>query len=322
VKKKIFHFLTYRYHKGAASEQEKQLFDRWYLSLDEREERLPTDMQDREQRSLNHILHVIDSRPADDQNTSTKPWKWLAAVAAVLLCIAGTTLIMKQFDHVETKLAVEHAYRIFETQVGERKELALPDGSKVILNARSSLRIDEKQYGKVSRTVELLTGEAFFDVEKDSSLAFIVLAGPLQTRVLGTSFGIQAYPEMAAQVVSVYSGSVQVQRGERTLGILRRGEQIRFEKMSANSALLRFDADKSKGWMAGRSFLRQASFEELALAIKNNYGITLKAGDERIVRQQYSLPIQERVPFADVIQAICRIHHNRSRKEGDTVLIY
>ncbi|MFD2970194.1 FecR family protein [Sphingobacterium bambusae] len=322
MKKKIFHFLTYRYHQGTASKQEKQLFDRWYQSLDQRQEVLPTDLPEREQRSLNHILQVIDSRSVVDSKTSFKSWKWFAGVAAVLLCITGITVFIQQFNQVETKLAVEHAYRIFETQVGERKELALPDGSKVILNARSSLRIDEKQYGKVSRTVELLTGEAFFDVEKDSSLAFIVLAGPLQTRVLGTSFGIQAYPEMAAQVVSVYSGRVQVQHGEHTLGILTYGEQIRFDKVSANSALLHFDADRSKSWMSGRSFLRQASFSELALAIRNNYGITLKAGDERIVRQQYSLPIQERVPFKDVLQAICKIHNNRSRKEGDTVLIY
>src|SRR5690606_19908100 len=105
------------------------------------------------------------------------------------------------------------AYRIFTTWIGERRMVSLSDGSELTLNARTSLRVDENAYGQSMREVELLAGEAFFEVAKDSSRAFIVQAGCLQTTVLGTSFNIQTYAEMEEQVISVYTGRVKVQRG-------------------------------------------------------------------------------------------------------------
>ncbi|GHE23377.1 FecR family protein [Sphingobacterium griseoflavum] len=321
MKKKLFHFLTYRYHKGLASEQEAQLFDRWYQDLDHRSQQLPDDLQEREQRSLGAIFHTLDQvavRPV----MFGKQWRRIVA-AAVMICFAiGIGLMVPLFDRSPIDATPRPAYRVIETGVGERKAVRLPDGSNIVLHARSSLRLDEKRYGKTSRTVELLRGEAFFDVEKDSSRAFIVRTGPLQTKVLGTSFGIQAYPEMSEQVISVYSGRVQVQHGEHTLGILRRGEQIRFDKNTVNSALIKFDSATAHSWLSGRILLQQASFEEVALAIKNNYGVTLRPASKEIAHQQYSLPIEEHVPFADVLQVICDMHRNRSRKEGDIVLIY
>lgn len=326
MKKRIFTFLLYRYQKGVVSKGEQQLVDQWYKSLENIE--IPntdtSSLNERRERSLQHTLAKITVKEPIGNQSNRLMWKWIPAAAALLVgLLFGTywyttrNLLVEESQH-----RVAHTYRLFETQVGERKQIVLPDGSTVVLNARSSMRIDEQQFGNINRTVELLQGEAFFDVQKDSSRAFIVLTDALRTEVLGTSFNIQAYAEMPEQVISVYTGRVQVQRGEQTLGILRRGEQIRFQKDQKNSAIEEFRVENNKGWVSGRTMLRQASFAELSLAVQNNYGLVLKAANTRIVRQQYSMPIQERVPLQDALKAICDIHKNKSRKEGDTVLIY
>lgn len=321
MKKRLFKYLLYRYRSGIASPREIHLLDSWYDSLERAAGNLPDDLPRRQDAALAQALKKIDTLPRN------MPWprRWHALVAAAALLtflFAGVYWYRLDQQKSHELLVVQPAYRIIETQAGERKQVALPDGSTVLLDARSILRIDTQQYGKQWRRVELLSGEAFFSVEKDSSRAFIVQAGALQTRVLGTSFNIQAYPEMPEQVISVYTGKVQVLHGEHVLGIIQRGEQIRFEKERANSDIETFNLDQANSWTTGRNILRQASFEELALSVRNNYGVILKAGDSRIVRQRYSIAIQERVPLADALSAICAIHNNRVRKEGDTVVIY
>ncbi|MFD1770735.1 FecR family protein [Sphingobacterium suaedae] len=323
MKRSIFNFLIDRYKQGVATDNERKLFDSWYGQFDKQEVSPKTKIDsDRREEALRRTLEGLPTAP--HVRTALFPMRRWLRVAGFFLIVGIGAFIwsLNQRDAKQSATEIANHFRVFTTAVGERKQIVLPDGSVVTLNARSTMQLDEGQYGRTTRTVQLVEGEAFFQVTSDSSRAFIVETGPLQTRVLGTSFNIQAYAEMAEQVISVFTGRVQVKRGTHLLGILHEGDRIRFEKAQANSATERFSVNDEQGWMTGRVSLRQASFEELALAVKNNYGITLKASDKRIANQRYSLPIQENVPLEHVVSAICAIHQNKSRKEGDTVLIY
>lgn len=326
MKRKIFRFLTDRYRQKQAGKREKDLFDTWYESIDHRTDFQATDNQERRNRSWQNIQNAIGG--GEDlieikrkRFVAFKPW--MGSVAALLLVTLGVVYwsIQQEMQQAQESVSMP-AYRIFNTGVGERKLVTLPDGSIVTLNARTSLRIDENQYGRSNREVELLVGEAFFEAAKDSSRAFIVQAGRLQTTVLGTSFNIQAYAEMDEQVISVYTGRVQVQRGNSNLGTLEKGQRIRFEKRYANSTTEAFDTQNLYSWTSGKQALQDAGFEELALAVKNTYGITLVADNDRIARQQYSLPIRKSVPLDEFLEAIQSIHHNEIRKEGQRVILY
>ncbi|MBE8720894.1 FecR family protein [Sphingobacterium pedocola] len=323
MKSKLFRFLTDRYQQEEVGEREKNLFDNWYESLDNRIQLPEVNNEARRHQSWRKVLDAIEDTAPVQRKSGLVFRRWLAGAAALLL--AGIGLFYwntPQEYQQEVAVAIAPVYRTITTEVGERKRVDLPDGSTITLNARSQLRFDENQYGRTTRTIELLSGEAFFDVAKDSSRAFIVQAGVLQTTVLGTSFNIRTYDEMPEQVISVFTGRVQVQRGQHMLGTLEKGQRIRFEKEHANSLTEEFDRGYSPSWTSGKVVLQDADFDELALAINNTYGIILQAGNAQIARQQYSMPIIKYVSVDEALRAIQSIHQNKIRKEGNTVILY
>ncbi|PRD46322.1 FecR family protein [Sphingobacterium haloxyli] len=326
AKRRLFKFLVNRYQQEKVGEREKHLFNAWYDSLDRRINIEAADNVERRSRSWQKIQDAIgeEENLIETERSRFVAFKpWIGRVAALLLATIGFFYwsIQQELEQTQENVSMP-AYRIFTTGIGERKVINLPDGSEVTLNARTTLRVDENAYGRSAREVELLTGEAFFDVAKDSSRAFIVQAGRLQTTVLGTSFNIQTYAEMEEQVISVYTGRVQVLRGDSNLGTLEKGQRIRFEKQYANSSTEEFDTRQVYSWTSGKLVLQDAGFAELALAVKNTYGVTLVADNDRIARQQYTLPIRKSVPLGECLEALQSMHHNKIRKEGERVILY
>ena len=76
----------------------------------------------------------------------------------------------------------------FVTALGERRHVALPDGSVIDLNSRSRLQV---RYEQDRRVIELSAGEAMFSVEHDASRPFIVEAGSGRVTVTGTRFDVR-----------------------------------------------------------------------------------------------------------------------------------
>lgn len=100
------------------------------------------------------------------------------------------------------------AEEIFSTELGQVSEFVLLDGSIVTLNTNSKLSVG---FTKKKRAVSLLQGEALFDVAKDKKRPFIVSAGHMQARAVGTSFAVSMLPTQSVQVL-VQEGVVEVSR--------------------------------------------------------------------------------------------------------------
>lgn len=109
---------------------------------------------------------------------------------------------------------IQPEYNTLHTPRGGQYRLLLPDGSKVWLNAASSLRFPTAFTGK-ERRVEL-TGEAYFEVAKapqDKVMPFKVLVNKTEVAVLGTHFNIHAYENEPATTVTLLEGKVRVGQG-------------------------------------------------------------------------------------------------------------
>jgi transmembrane sensor len=109
---------------------------------------------------------------------------------------------------------------------GERKSFQLPDGSKVMLNAGSTLGIPT-DFNHSRRDI-YLEGEAYFDVTKDAQKPFTIHTSRMDIKVLGTAFNIKAYPGDALAEASLLTGSVEVlvKDPQHTKFILRPREKI------------------------------------------------------------------------------------------------
>lgn len=142
----------------------------------------------------------------------------------------------------------------FRTEVGEARDIALPDGSMVRLNTASALSTD---FGGSARRVSLLNGEGFFDVVRDETRPFIVTAGSTTVRVLGTSFDVYRDDERIS--VAVKSGKVSVRpNGEGGNDIrLAPGDRVEIAP-GMTPRVHRADGDRVFAWLSGRVAFRDA----------------------------------------------------------------
>jgi ferric-dicitrate binding protein FerR (iron transport regulator) len=116
-----------------------------------------------------------------------------------------------------------YAINMLETPKGGQYRLALPDGSKVWLNASTRLYFPTA-FKPGERKVKVI-GEAYFEVRSDPKNPFIVETSKgAFLRVLGTSFNVNAYQEDAQEITTLLTGSLQVTRSE-SQALLKPGQQ-------------------------------------------------------------------------------------------------
>jgi transmembrane sensor len=111
-------------------------------------------------------------------------------------------------------------YALYTTDIGERRSIMLADGSTVDLNARSRLRIE---FSGTERRVELLNGQALFQVAKDPRRPFIVRSGEAFVRAVGTQFDV--YLKDSGTTVTVLEGRVAVYSSARREAPAAKAEQ-------------------------------------------------------------------------------------------------
>jgi ferric-dicitrate binding protein FerR (iron transport regulator) len=129
----------------------------------------------------------------------------LAAAVTFLLALVGVIYLILDKEE-PLPIQQEQVWIQKSTENGQKLSIRLPDGSQVKLNSNSNISISENF--SQNRNVKL-TGEAFFNVASDSLHPFVVSTAHFQTKVLGTSFNVQAYGTQNAKV-SVEEGLVQV----------------------------------------------------------------------------------------------------------------
>ncbi len=133
----------------------------------------------------------------------------IAGQAGVSIVKTANGQVMYQFPKgYEWKDQLHGVSNTLSTGKGETYIVILPDGTKVWLNAVSSLEFDPRlhSHGRVVK----LTGEAYFEVAKDKKRPFIVISEGQEVRVLGTHFNISAYRDEGSIKTTLLEGSVKV----------------------------------------------------------------------------------------------------------------
>lgn len=175
--------------------------------------------------------------------------RWLGAAAAAAVAVLGTFWFVS-FD--QPPPAAVH-----RTDFGEQRSLALGDGSIVTLNTRTEVVV---RYAPAVREVELLTGEALFDVAADPARPFVVDTGAVALEVLGTKFSV--YRTAGTTRLAVVEGVVRVaplERPERQL-LVRAGNGAVATADGAIRRVAGIDVDKAMAWTE-----RRLVFEDVPL---------------------------------------------------------
>jgi len=147
-----------------------------------------------------HVAYLRQYLPtAKQQKRSYGRGLWLVATAVLLVILAWPTWLVLAPPLMTTSV---------QTERGELKQLTLPDGTRLNLDAETQLQVT---YYRHSRELTLSKGQVFFEVQHQADKPFVVLSGPSRVTVLGTSFSVRYVPaSMSGEGidVAVSSGSL------------------------------------------------------------------------------------------------------------------
>lgn len=159
---------------------------------------------------------------------------------------------------------------IIETGIGERSKINLPDGSKIWINACSSIAY-ENNYGNIDRQV-YLKGEGYFEVHTDTLKPFYVHADRFIYEVTGTSFNVYSFDDENETSIALLEGGVTIEHENFSEHLLP-GQVFNFDKESGKYTLATVDVNRLSSWRKGELEFDNITFEELAKRLERNFNI-------------------------------------------------
>lgn len=234
---------------------------------------------------------------ADLRPTSAPSTVWQVARVAAIFLVAGLAGVFAyQNWHQPAPQSVEPALREISTRDGQRVNLTLGDGTRVLLNADSHLALPSK-FASSKREV-FLEGEAFFEVAPNAQKPFVIHSRGSVIRVLGTAFAVRAYPEESHIQVVVKEGRVSLASespDDSSKSILTANELGRFSVETRQIQARRVeDLQLYLGWRDGYLKFRNAPMPQVARELERRYGITVRFQDDRIKDQKLTAFLKSR----------------------------
>jgi len=280
--------LIIRYLSNQATQEEEQTLFKWleqdagrhailgrYRNAWNAEIKRPSFEVDRALGKLNARIDAHERKPGlKKMATLNTAWRMAAALAFILL--AASVVNLWQANQLKVNIGLRET----ATVAGQKYRMRLSDGTRVRLNSRSSLKTP-KNFERSSLREVYLTGEAFFEVSKDSLRPFIIYTGDIQTRVLGTAFNIKSTDTQIE--VSVAEGRVAVHY-QRERAELMPNEKITYTKSTRTWKKHKTNLTKELAWQANTLIFEDQPLDSVAQALADWYGVRISLQNESLGR--------------------------------------
>ena len=231
------------------------------------------------QKVYDQILEGIVAHNADKKHTKGiyEYWKPLAAAVIAIAVLAGA-FFFKDITVQEKVPLAEVIWKQKEALHGQKITTRLPDKTIVTLNAGSGITFPET-FSDSIREVRL-SGEAFFQVEKDVDKPFLVRVNGNYVKVLGTSFNVRAYSDEDKVKVAVATGRVaySTQSGEQVT--LEPDEMAIHDEQGQSLVTEKVNKLEVFGWKDKILYFNKSSFDEIRAKLEKWYGIEITVRGE------------------------------------------
>lgn len=260
--------------------------------------------------------HVsVEKRPA---RSNRRVWLWTAAAAAALAVFGLVSYQAYQVRTYRNLLANEEV--TVKAPAGSKSYAELPDGSKVWLNAGSSLTYSY-DVNKKERTVDL-SGEGFFEVYHDEKTPFTVSSSSLNVRVLGTKFNFRDYPEDLLAEVTLTQGKIALsnQAGEEL--IMSPDESVTFDKETGTMTRGRSGYQVNE-WVSGNLVFDEAPLLEIVRRLERAYSVKINISSPELFGLRfYGAFNSSRQDISEVLQSLSATGKFRYSKERNVITLY
>ena len=317
----VIEALLARYLKGETSQEENEVVEQWLEANNNPHSEWQHFNQSRKDQWLTDVFaQVQHTIRANKPNVIIMPqrkylWQRIAAVAAVL--IICFTLYL-EWPALQNRL---HPVPLTALTVplNQQKQITLPDGSKVWVNANSQLKYPQQFKGETREVY--LSGEAYFDIQHDAGKPFIIHTGKIITTVLGTAFNIKEDKNSHAIIVTVTRGKVGVANENKQLGILTPNQQISFNLLNSKSTQTEVDAQQVIAWQKTDLHFDDITFAEAAAQLQLRFNVKINFSNDKVRNCRFTGTALKGEKLDKILKVICTFNNATYETKADGSII-
>lgn len=246
-----------------------------------------------------------------------KTWQYAALWTAMIIG-AGLWFVQSGQRFKAPALVYAEAYN----SKGHRTTITLSDGSKVYLGAESKLRYT-KQFSTNIREVNL-EGEAFFEVTKNPDKPFVIHTGNVTTKVLGTSFKIDAFLNKPVTVF-VSTGKVRVDHHlanqTESIAVLTPGQTVTWNEAMHTKTLGSALVTDITGWKEGHLVFNKTPLSEIAATLERWYDVKISFKDKKKAGRLMKINLTANIPINTLIRILAVSGQFKYQIEGHQITI-
>ena len=223
------------------------------------------------------------------------------------------TLIMQVRPDAEANL-----YYTLNVPYGAEYDLVLPDGTKIYLNAGTTLRYPER-FREGSREIYLI-GEAYLEVAHDAENPFVVKTNDMDICVLGTTFNVNAYPEGKWVRTTLVEGKVEARCGDRHI-TMRPGTQVAYDKNTRETGYFPVDTRLYTSWKDGYYDFEDMELEELAQIFTRWYNVQIDFAEPELKNLRFSGRLKRYDSAEELFEMLDYVHRVTFSIENGRIVI-
>lgn len=252
------------------------------------------------QQSIRRMQQNLGMQPVADNKKRIQLFIWRAAAIFLLAVSSVSIYLMLEKDRPQKDLLECYI------PTAEIRELTLPDGTRVMLNSKSTLLYPDEFAGE-TRSVYLV-GEANFKVKPDKKHPFIVKANDFQVTALGTEFNVNAYPENNELIATLLEGSVKVEFDNLMSNvILRPNEQLAYNKKTKRGSLHQPEMEEVTAWQRGELVFSNMYLEDIFTNLERKFPYTLVYSPNSLKDNTYSFRFQKQATLEEVMTIVTQV---------------
>lgn len=203
---------------------------------------------------------------------------------------------------------------------GGEYAVTLSDGTRVHMNSESSLSFPSRFEGSERRVA--LTGEAFFEVSK-GEIPFVVEAGAMEVKVMGTTFNLNAYPGASSQSATLVEGSVKVRLETREQEfVLKPDDHLTLDLRSNDVTVQEVDTRLYTSWTRGELFFRGQRLEDILTALSRWYNFDVEYKDSTIRDMHFTGCVEKFRDIDFLLDMVCSVSNVKYVRKEEKILLF
>ena len=305
-------YILVNYFKGIATiDEEKQILD-W----------VEASAENRKSFQKERMLYDIALFSNEKQEKKNKKIRilpiiqWGARIAAMIVLIIGTSYFLKDYYYNQAA-----QLQTVTVPAGQRAQITLADGTKVWLNAESTITYGTS-FGREERNVNL-DGEAYFEVAKNEEIPFYVNTEKNQVRVVGTSFNVCAYSGTNSFETTLIEGIVDIFIGGSSRPITRLTKNEFFADYNGQCKKTILPSYEYLRWKEGLYCFDDSEFKHILSRLEQYYNVKITVNTPQLLNYRCTGKFKEQDGIEHVLKVIQKDHHftYTINEEGDQITI-